>query len=169
MILVKLVSLTLLGISLGVFNSHPQLLSQQTPPPDTLITLERPGCFLRCPEYVVTISSDGTVSYDGKANVRVKGKAQTKISVEKVQLLIAAFAKANFFSLREKYASTEDGCRQIWIDSDSAITSIVINGKAKSVSHYLGCHRKGDIPYPYALSELEREIDDVANTKQWID
>ena len=168
-IVAKLISLVWFALVWGLCNVQSQLLSQETIPPDTLITLERPGCFLGCPDYLLTISADGTVTFEGKANVRVKGKAQTKISREKVQLLVAAFVKAKFFSLREQYAFKEDGCRRTWPDSDSAITSIVINGKSKSVSHYHGCHRKGRISYPRALSELENKIDEVANTDQWIE
>jgi hypothetical protein len=167
MILAKAISMVWLGLALSLRIS--QVLSQQTIPPDILITLERPGCFLGCPDYVVTISADGTVTFEGKANVKVKGKAQSNISREKVQLLVAAFEKAKFFSLRDRYAWKKDGCRQVWSDSDSAITSILINGKSKSVNHYLGCHREGDIPYPSVLSELEEKIDEVANTKQWVE
>ena len=166
MILAKAISLVWLGLALSLWNG--QALSQHIPP-DTLITLEKPGCFLGCPDYIVTISADGTVTFEGKANVKVKGKGQSHISREKVQLLIAAFEKAKFFSLRDQYLGKEDGCRQLWADSDSAITSILMNGKSKTVNHYLGCHRKGRIPYPRVLSELEEMIDEVANTKQWVE
>jgi hypothetical protein len=170
MISAKLVSLIWLAIAWGLCNGQPPLLSQQQPvPPDTVITLERPGCFLGCQAYLLTISADGTVTFEGSANVRVKGKVQGQISHEKVQLLVAAFLKAKFFSLRDRYAGKQDGCRQIWVDSDSAITSIVMNGKSKSVSHYLGCHQNSEISYPKALTELERKIDEVANTKQWLE
>ena len=99
MIRATLVSLLWLGMALNLWTAQTPRLSQQTIPPDTLITLERPGCFLFCPEYTLTISADGLVTYDGKARVRVIGKAQTQISREKVQVLIAAFLKARFFSL----------------------------------------------------------------------
>jgi hypothetical protein len=169
MLSAKLVSLLCLGIVPGRCEGQSQLLSEKPLPPDTLITLERPGCFLGCAEYLVTISADGTVTFEGKANVKVKGKAQSKISREKVQVLVAAFGKVSFFSLRDQYFGKEDGCRQLWADSDSATTSIVMNGKSKSVNHYLGCHRKGRIPYPRVLSALEEKIDEVANTKQWVE
>jgi len=167
MSLAKAISVVWFALALSLWNAH--LGSQRTIAPDTLIKLERPGCFLGCPDYIVMISADGTVTFEGKANVKVKGKAQSNIGREKVQSLVAAFEKAKFFSLRDRYAWKEDGCRHVWIDSDSAITSIVINGKSKSVNHYLGCHRKGRIPYPRVLSELEEKIDEVANTKQWVD
>lgn len=166
MILAKLLlSPIWLAIALGVCNGQPRLVSQQPIPPDTLITLRRTNCFYTCPDYLVTIFADGTVTFEGNANVRVKGKTQTHISGEKVQLLVAAFAKAKFFSLRDSYSLPEDGCKIYNGDADTAITSIIINGKSKSVSHYFGCHRRN----MKALFELEEKIDEVANTKQWID
>jgi len=113
----------------------------------------------------VSISADGTVNYEGYANVKVKGKAKTQIPPEKVHSLVGAFVKAKYFSLRDSYSLPEDGCKIYNQDVDSAITSITINGKSKSVSHYLGCYRR----HLKALFELENKIDEVANTKQWID
>ncbi len=98
----------------------------------------------------------------------MKGKAQAKISHEQVQLLVAEFMKAKYFSLRDQYSRKEDGCRQMGADGNSATTSIVINGKSKSIVHYLGCFR-GNAPYPKALFKLENKIDEVANTDQWIE
>ncbi len=165
----KLLFLVFLGVASGKSNGEPQLSSPQPIPPDTLITLRRPDCFLTCPDYLVTITAEGLVTFEGYANVRVKSKVQSRISREQVQRLVAAFAKAKFFSLRDKYVWQEDGCRKVWPDSSSATTSILINGKSKSVDHYLGCHRKGRTSYPEALTRLEHLIDETVNTNQWID
>jgi hypothetical protein len=164
MILSKLFLLVGVGIALGL-SPQRQLLAQQPIPPDTLITLRRTACFYTCSDYLVTISADGTVNYEGYSNVTVRGKAQTQISREKVQSLIAAFGKAKFFSLRDSYLSFED-CRISNADSPSAITSIRINGKSKSVDHYLGCRpKRGSVR---ALIKLENEIDELAGTDQWV-
>jgi hypothetical protein len=117
---------------------------------------------------MVTISADGKVVFEGNANVKVKGKAETTISLEKVQLLIKSFEKAKFFSLRNRYSLPEDGCRIYDGDADSATISIVLNGKSKSIDHYRGCHQKKGTAVR-ALSELENLIDDLTNTAQWID
>ena len=169
MIQAKLISLAWVGMAFGLCTAQTPRVSRQTIPPDTVITLERPGCFLFCPKYTLTISSDGLVTFEGKARVRMIGEAQSQITREKVQVLVAAFLKARFFSLRDRYASKRDGCRQIWVDSEPAITSIVMNERSKSVYHYLGCHQKSDIPYPRALTELEMKIDEVAIARQWIE
>jgi hypothetical protein len=166
MISIKLVSLICLGISLAGYGAGPNLLSQQRLPPDLLVTLERPGCWRGCADYRVTIAADGKVVFEGKENVRVKGTAQTKISREKVLLLVDEVVKAKFFSLRDQYMGKEDGCRTIGADFNSAITSVVMNGKAKTINHYFGCFRSGKT-YPNALIELEEKIDEIANTDQW--
>jgi len=141
---------------------------QRTIPADTLITLQRTNCFFTCPDYMVTISADGKVVFQGNANVKVKGQSETTISPEKVQLLIRSFEKAKFFSLRNSYSLPEDGCRLYDGDTSSATISIVLNGKSKSIDHYLGCHQKKGTAVR-ALIELEELIDELANTAQWIE
>lgn len=141
---------------------------QRTIPADTLITLKRTNCFFTCPDYMVTISADGKVVFEGNANVKVKGRSETTISPEKVQLLIKSFEKAKFFSLRNSYSLPEDGCRVYDGDASSATISIVVNGKSKSIDHYLGCHQKKGTAVR-ALIELENLIDDLTNTAQWVE
>jgi hypothetical protein len=165
MILAKVLLLVWLGLALGL-NGKPQVLSQPIPQ-DTLITLRRTGCFYTCSDYLVTISANGTVTYEGYANVKVKGRVQTQITREKVELLIAAFAKAKYFSLRDRYSLPEDGCRLFSGDSPSANTSITIKGKSKSVNHYLGCFPKRGSSVR-TLIKLEKEIDEIAGTDQWV-
>ena len=138
--------------------------------PDTRITLRRYNCFFTCPDYLVTITGDGTVTFEGYANVRVKSKVTSTISREKVQTLTNAIAKARYFSLRDEYSSKEDGCRNVWADSNSVTVSVSMNGRTKSIDHYLGCHRHNkETSYPPALSKLEELIDELANTEQWIE
>lgn len=164
MIGMKLVLLVFLGVSLGAYNAD--LLSQQSVPPDLLITLERSGCWRGCADYRVTISADGRVLFEGKDNVRIKGTAQATIRREKVLLLVDTIMKAKYFSLRDQYVGKEDGCRTVGADFNSAITSVVMNGRSKSITHYFGCFRSGKV-YPNVLIELEEKIDEVANTAQW--
>ena len=53
------------------------------------ITLSRSGCYGRCPAYKIEIHGDGTVLYDGKANVAHKGSHTTKISHASLMELVA--------------------------------------------------------------------------------
>ena len=50
-------------------------------------------------------------------------------------------------------------------DMPSAITSIRLKGKSKTVSHYYGCGDSGVLP---KLTALENKIDEVAGTQKWI-
>ena len=136
-------------------------------PADTIIRLEQTDCFFTCPAYVVSISADGLVTFEGKANVKVLGKAQSRISVDKMQTLVAAFMKIKFFSLRDHYNGAEDGCRIYDGDTSSTITSIVIGGRSKSVSHYHGCFPKKKHLLD-GMTSLEEQIDEAVNTDQWI-
>ena len=50
-------------------------------------------------------------------------------------------------------------------DHPSAFTSIRINGKSKTINHYLGCLEP---KVPKGLTELENKIDEIVNTAQWL-
>src|SRR5580765_3984419 len=104
---------------------------------DLQITLERGACYGRCAQYVLTINSDGSVAFDGKEETKVKGKATGSISKEDLKELVAQFDKVKFFRLEDRY---EFGNCPIKIsDTPSATTTLRINGKTKTVRHYLGC------------------------------
>ncbi len=148
-------------------------------PSDTLITLERTGCYGTCPSYTLTIAADGSVVFnatsywvrEGKASrLKESGVILSNISEEQLRQLIAAFEKADYFSLRDSYTSNEDCPGGVSTDMPSAYTSIQINGRRKGVSHNLGCVGKGEGLrfYPDALIELEKKIDGIVNTKQWM-
>ncbi len=123
---------------------------------DVIISLKRTMCYGRCPVYSLTIYGDGTLVYRGEMYVRVIGKWTTRISKEKVRLLIKKFKQVNFFSFKDKYDYL------YMTDMPSAIVSITIDGKTKTVTHYLG-----DISAPKELSQLERYIDEVVNSDRW--
>ena len=124
---------------------------------EVVITLERTACFGFCPVYTLTVQGDGTVVYEGKDFVRVKGRAEITITKEKVEQLVSEFKEVDYFSLNDKYNE-----RTI-TDAPSVITSITIDGKTKTIEHY-----HGDFNAPEQLTELENRIDEIINSKQWI-
>jgi hypothetical protein len=143
------------------------LLPQGPIPDDILITLRRSVCYGPCPDYTVTIAADGTVTFEGRQFVKTKGIAKGSLSREGMRQLIAEFERANYFSLNDKYQSAEDGCPEQWTDAPTAVTSIRINGKSKSVLHYHGC-QDGQVVYPKALTALENKIDEIVGTNRWV-
>lgn len=134
-------------------------------PGDTLITLERTPCYGMCPMYKITISADGTVVFQGTRFVKTVGAARTAISPSKVRELIDAFARIKYFELNNQYATRTDGCKQWFTDNPSAITSITVNARSKTVRHDYGCR---GVDVLTDLEKLEREIDLAVNSDQWI-
>jgi len=134
-------------------------------PSDLSITLERTRCYGFCPSYVLKISANGKVTYEGRASVKLVGQAESSISQEKLRELILAFEKINYFELRASYETPNDGCKDWVTDGPTAITSLTINGRSKSVRHYSGCR---GIAALAELEKLEQAIDSAANTEQWI-
>ena len=132
---------------------------------DDLVALERTACFGACPIYKVTIASDGTVTFEGRRFVKTTGAATAKIKPEDFNRLVNEFEKLNYFSLRDQYINAADGCAGFMTDMASAKTSISLNGRIKSVSHYYGCRGPEIIT---ALTALERKIDEIAGTEKWI-
>lgn len=135
--------------------------SIKTPVPNNIkevvITLERTACFGICPIYTLTIYGDGRVVYEGIRFVRIEGARTATINEEKVRQLVTEFQSIDYFSLDDSYEELNA------TDMPSAITSITINGKTKTVRHY-----HGDFSAPEKLTELEDRIDQIVNSDQWI-
>ena len=125
---------------------------------EVLITIERGACYGTCPIYSAQISGDGTVVYNGIENVKVKGKKRFKIPKAKVQELVKAFESINYFSLKDKYETDENGMRIA--DLPPVTTSISLKGKTKKVIHNYGA--------PKELRELENKIDEAADLKKLV-
>ncbi len=99
---------------------------------DAVITLERTLCFGNCPAYKLTVYGNGAVTFEGKSFVRVTGKAEGAITQEQFKQLIFVFEEANYDSLKDSYT-------QISVtDAPYVTTSITVDGKTKTVRHYLG-------------------------------
>jgi hypothetical protein len=165
----------------GSLVSHAQQKSEkQTSQPttqketqDAIIVLERNTDYFQVnPTYKITIYSDGSVTCEGENKVKLIGTAQGKISQQKLQQLIDAFKKINSFSLRGRYSDRDDGGSFILADSPTVHISLELKGKKKTVLHNYGCLYEpstGKGIYPRELVELEYLIDEIVNSKQWIE
>jgi hypothetical protein len=121
------------------------------------ITLSRSGCYGSCPTYEIEIHGDGTVLYDGKANVGTKGRHVAKISHASLVKLVDAFRKADYFSLAERYVSGVT-------DNPSYVSSISFDGLSKSVLDYVG----RDVGMSPGVSDVEDAIDRLSGASKWI-
>ena len=142
--------IVLLVSSLAVFGAT---AAAATPP---LATLTRTAAFFGGgAAYEVSITADGTVHYQGKANVGVIGARTKKLTPQQLEQLIAAFDKAGYFSLNDKY---EEGPT----DNSWTYTSFTRGGRTKTVAHYMSGNA------PPALWELEGRIDAIVGTHEWV-
>jgi hypothetical protein len=121
------------------------------------MTLTRSMCLGACPAYTVEIRGDGTVQFEGQAHVRVMGKRSDRVSSDAVAELLAAFRRADFFSLKEQYAAAIT-------DFPSFTVSIEVDGQRKSVRDYLGL----SVGMPEAVADLEEAFDRLAGTDKWL-
>jgi hypothetical protein len=124
---------------------------------DAVITLERTLCYGTCPVYKLTVYGTGAVTWEGKKFVKTVGKAEGAISQEQFKQLVSEFDKANYFSLKDNYTQIS------FTDMPNVFTSITVDGKTKSIKHYLG-----DNSAPGQLTTLENKIDEIVNSDQWI-
>jgi Domain of unknown function (DUF6438) len=119
------------------------------------ITLSRGACYGRCPIYEIAIHGDGTVLYDGRAYVTTKGKKELQISHAALVQLVDAFRKADYFSLADRYVST---------DNPTYVTSVSFDGVSKSVVDYVG----REVGMPSGVSDVEAVIDRLSGASQWV-
>jgi hypothetical protein len=134
--------------------SHGKLAKAPAEAP--VFTLERTQCQGQCAEYKLSFYSDGTVTYDGKANVSKAGHWRATIPRETVSRIVADFQRLDFFSLENSYAG---GLSK----NPVAITTLRQNDHVKTVSHDQGS------PFsPDALTTLEDRIDGAVQSVDWV-
>lgn len=121
------------------------------------ITLERGVCFGFCPDYSVSITGDGQVSYEGRRFVNVGGRQTATIPAADVQRLLARFDAAGFNNLRDEY-------RAEVTDLPTYVITLERNGRTKRVLDYGGVMAG----MPEAVRDLQDEIDRTANTARWV-
>jgi hypothetical protein len=150
-----------LGLLLSLLACAPR---KAVPPPveSAAITLERTACFGGCPVYRISVSPDGTISYEGKAHVRLLGAATGQVPAQRVTTLLSELDKAGYFSFANRYTSAEPTCGRYATDSPSVISSATLRGRTKRIEHDYGC---GAVPG--ALVVLERRIDEVLGSARW--
>ena len=122
-------------------------------PEDFVIKLERTACFGACPVYSVTIDARGNVTYDGTRFVRIVGRQTDRIPVSQVAALVATVDRIGFFELDAKY-------RQLITDLPTTFVTVTRGGRSKLIEDYFGA--------PQPLKDLERQIDEAAQTARWI-
>lgn len=142
-----------------MFNASFAAFAQQQEP---VITLRRTACLGTCPVYRVEIFEHGFVRYIGIEFVHYIGEQRAVIPREAVENLVASFLRANYFALQDSYDTCRNSDRTFSTISDlpTAYTSLRFGQRKKAVRNYVCA--------PLRLTNLEDEIDKVANTRRWI-
>lgn len=121
------------------------------------ISLTRSVCFGFCPAYTVTISGDGQVRFEGRLFVNVVGEQTATIPREDVAQLLRRFDEVGFNNLRDAYRAEVS-------DLPTYTVSLTRNGQTKTVVDFGGV----SAGMPQSIRDLQREIDRVAGTAQWV-
>jgi hypothetical protein len=133
---------------------------QSSDPRDSaVITMQRHGA-LNCmsPVYSLTIFGNGNVVYEGIKNVNTTGILTYQIPKDGVRELVNEFINIYYFALKDKYTdSSNASCLGM------VTTSINMNGRTKTVLDDKSSYA------PAQLRELEDKIDNVTNSRQWIE
>lgn len=122
-----------------------------------VITLSRTPCFGFCPDYTVTITGEGEVTYVGRRFVNVVGEQRATIGRADVARLLERFDQIQFENLRDAY-------RAQVTDLPTTTITLTRNGRRKSVLDYGGI----GAGMPEAVRELQDEIDRFAGTPRWV-
>lgn len=110
------------------------------------------------PSYSILISDDGTVEFNGKANVKKEGKHILKISQDLITELVDKFHMIYFFSLKDKYLSTTDPASE----ETKTVMSIRVDDKFKKIEF----SKNGKAPH--SLDSLIAQIENITKTDQFI-
>ena len=91
--------MTVLSIAFSLVLTLHLAAQTHTPTEDFSIALERTSCLGSCPDYTVTIYGDGSVRYEGRAYVQIRGLRTRTIPVSAVRKLVEKLSKEGFSQL----------------------------------------------------------------------
>lgn len=135
-------------------------------PADARIVLQRTACYGACPIYMVQLTADGTVTWEGKKHVRKQGKAERSISSDDFATLWRALESVPFADLPQRDADLGTPlCPDVFSDHPTVRVTLESGGEQKHAHDYRGCQGN---PALHAFRELETRIDEVAGTEAWI-
>lgn len=122
--------------------------------------------------YTVTISGNGTVTFDGMDEGKAISKYEPPVKVlrtyripkKQFKELVNEFNKINFFSLASNYCCRDNGDGTFTVikdgDLSTVITSMTVNGKTKTVTN--------ENFAPEELIKLQRKIYEVSQVSRFV-
>ncbi|NUO74426.1 MAG: ankyrin repeat domain-containing protein [Lysobacter sp.] len=121
------------------------------------IVLSRSGCLGTCPDYRVELHGNGEAVYEGNYFVDVEGKHAYRVDPSRVAALVGSLRAKDLWSLRPSY-------RARVTDNPTYVLSLTLGAQTHAIEDYVG-ERAG---MPRAVSEFEREVDEVSRSAMWI-
>jgi hypothetical protein len=137
--------------------SHPAVALQA----DSIV-LERTTCFGTCPAYHVSVSRSGSVHFESRTPGDSGRIAHSRVSPERFRTLAMFVVFGRFFQLPNSIQGEKAYCPGAMTDQQTARVTVFVSGRSKTVEDYGGCTWA-----PVAIRGLEREIDEVSNSKRW--
>ncbi len=137
------------------------------------LTLKKSDCGGYCSVYNTSIQPNGNILFEGIFMTKIKGKIESSLNETKMSQLINEIVKADFFSLKDSYTPESKNCPWFMLEAPTIILSVNLNGKEKTITHYLGCGEQNKSKtalknFPKQLDNLENKIDEIVETKRWI-
>lgn len=122
--------------------------------PDSLVVrLQRTACFGRCPIYTLSFYKDGTAIFKGEKWVEKEGLYKGRVTESNLNNIISKAKEIGFYEMDNQYDS------EYVTDLPSTITTLKGESGFKVVANrYEG---------PELLYELEKLIDEVADSIEW--
>ncbi|MBS2031870.1 MAG: hypothetical protein JST54_28495 [Deltaproteobacteria bacterium] len=139
-------------------NKDPQRGSSAGAVDAPFIKLERGSCFGTCPVYTLAISSTGSVQFDGQSYVARVGEHTRQLTPDQMKQLRAAVASAQFFLVKPDHRLVRT------TDRPTLDLTITEGGQTR----HIHVDAAGDEWWPGSIGELASEIDDVADTSEWV-
>lgn len=118
-----------------------------SPPPQPIVIRMRRTCE-RCPNYVITLTSDGHLTYEGGDRARVTGLHESMLDPLTTATAIHDFIQSGFYDLENSYPSP----------GKHMIVAITIEMSGASMSKTV---ESEDRYGPLLITELERMIDNL--------
>jgi hypothetical protein len=117
-------------------------------------TLDEGGCYGTCPVFEMTITANGSATYDAKFYNKTTGKFTGTISKTELSELMSLLNYLDLPSLNDSYAVN-------WTDDqEMRITVTYSDGSTKKINDYGG---EGT----YGLKRFYKLVEDLRETQQW--
>lgn len=119
---------------------------------EPVIYMNKTACFGTCPDYDISIFSDGSVLLNARQFVEMEGTFEARLPKEELKALVNAFKESQFDDFKNEYKSNK---------TDLPTTTIAFNHEEvnKKIIDYDGA--------PEELKELESKVHSLVKKLNW--